>query len=175
MTTYDVLKDFAGPVATIIGACAAVFVTWRLGRGQNRIATEQSATAKRQADLAAARLQHDQYERRLAVYDAARMFLLRDVLPNLNPSVDEVFAFVQGTADAAFLFDDTIVTYLEEMREKAFRLRFLREAIRPGALPPPRDEQQAWATERKELFEWFGVQPQALVERFKPFLRVPIA
>jgi hypothetical protein len=55
--TYEVLHDFAGPAATIIGAFAAVFVTSRLGLGQLRISEQQSTVARQQAKLAAVRLQ----------------------------------------------------------------------------------------------------------------------
>jgi hypothetical protein len=38
MTTYDILKDFASPIATIIGASAAVSVTITKERSQkNRL------------------------------------------------------------------------------------------------------------------------------------------
>jgi hypothetical protein len=64
--------SLSGPAATIIAAAAAVFVTWRLGKGQLRIAKQQAATAHQQAELAAIRLQHDLFDRRFTVYDATR-------------------------------------------------------------------------------------------------------
>jgi hypothetical protein len=105
------------------------------------------------------------------------MFLLCDVLPNINPSTSAIYEFVRGTADAAFLFDDAVVAYLEQIRGKAFRLRFLREAIEAGARrgAPATNEHQAWVEERAKLIEWFQEQPEALVERFKPFLRVVVS
>lgn len=60
---YHVLKDFAGPVATIIAATVAVVVTWCLGRGQLRIAGQQAKTALE-------RLQLDLYEKRFNIYVA---------------------------------------------------------------------------------------------------------
>ena len=58
---YSVAKDFAGPVATVIGASAAVFVTWRLGLRQAEIAQQQ-------ADLAREKLRHDLYNRRFEIF-----------------------------------------------------------------------------------------------------------
>jgi hypothetical protein len=73
---YDVLHDFAGPVATVIAAGAAVFVTWRLGRRQVAIAAQQAttaelqaATARQQADTALDRLRYDLFEKRYKIYD----------------------------------------------------------------------------------------------------------
>ena len=60
---YQVFKDFAGPIATIIAAFAAVSVTWRFAWRQTQIAKEQ-------ADIAKQKL-HDvferQYERRYRI------------------------------------------------------------------------------------------------------------
>jgi hypothetical protein len=66
------VASFLGPAATVMAATAAVFVTWRLGRGQLRIAEEQKRIAQQQAELAAARLRHDLYDRRFAVYTATQ-------------------------------------------------------------------------------------------------------
>ena len=58
---YQILKDFAGPVATIVAAAAAVFVTWRLGLRQANIAESQ-------AELAREKLRHDLYNRRFEIF-----------------------------------------------------------------------------------------------------------
>jgi hypothetical protein len=60
---YQILKDFAGPVATIIAAATAVFVTWRLGLRQAKI-------AEAQADLAREQLRHDLYNRRFEIFSS---------------------------------------------------------------------------------------------------------
>jgi hypothetical protein len=66
---YHVLKDFAGPVATIIAATVAVFFTWRLGRGQLQI-------ARRQADTALDQLRYNLFEKRYGGDEAGRPTLL---------------------------------------------------------------------------------------------------
>jgi len=53
-TTYQVLKDFAGPAAAIIASGVAVFVTYRLGREQAHISREK--------------LRLDLYERRWKIF-----------------------------------------------------------------------------------------------------------
>ena len=45
MEVLELAKAFAGPVATIMAAIAAVTVTYRFGKQQIRIAEAQAATA----------------------------------------------------------------------------------------------------------------------------------
>jgi Mn2+/Fe2+ NRAMP family transporter len=40
-TTYQILKDFAGPAAAIIGAIVAGIITFVISRGQKHIAKSQ--------------------------------------------------------------------------------------------------------------------------------------
>ena len=98
---YQVFKDFAGPIATIIAAFAAVSVTWRFAWRQTQIAKEQ-------ADIAKQKLLHDvferQYERRYRIYRAARK-LLWGIAGNRNVSNEDLRAYVLKTGDAVFLFD----------------------------------------------------------------------
>jgi len=58
---YQILKDFAGPIATIIAALAAVCVTGYFAWRQTRIAKEQ-------ADLARDELRRDLYRRRFEIF-----------------------------------------------------------------------------------------------------------
>ena len=59
------IVTLAGPAATIIASAAAVFVTYRIGRGQQKIAEKQAATALDQ-------LRYNLFEKRYAIYEAAR-------------------------------------------------------------------------------------------------------
>jgi hypothetical protein len=165
---YQVLHDFAGPAATIIGAFAAVFVTSRLGRGQLRISEQQSTAARQQAKLAAVRLQHDLFDRRFALFQTARTFLVKEVYPQMNPSTDAIFIFAQETATAAFLVDKPLREYLEELRRTAFRLQELSMLV---ALQQGLDHTQN-VQEKARLVEWFGAQHEVLVAKFQPFLKL---
>lgn len=77
---YDVLRDFAGPIATVFAAAGvAGFVTWKLGKRQVEIATQQAETAKLQAttakqqpDTALDRLRYHLFEKRYAIYASAK-------------------------------------------------------------------------------------------------------
>jgi len=65
-------KDFAGPIATIVAALAAVIVTVIFG-------LRQAATADAQKEIALDKLKQDVFERRYKVYATARL-LLKEVL-----------------------------------------------------------------------------------------------
>lgn len=41
VTTYQILKDFAGPIAITFGAAVAAIITFTVGIGQRRIAQSQ--------------------------------------------------------------------------------------------------------------------------------------
>jgi hypothetical protein len=71
------VSTYLGPLATIFAAGAAVFVTWRIGQAQVRIAEGQAQTARAQRDIAFDKLKHDLFERRYAIYTAAKRIMER--------------------------------------------------------------------------------------------------
>jgi hypothetical protein len=160
--------SLAGPAATIVAAVAAVFVTLRLGQAQLRIADQQAATARQQAELAAVRLQHDLFERRFAVYEAARDLAL-EVLETSNVSREGLNAFVRGTEKSAFLLDKELTDYLADMRKRAVNLRIAAGRVADETLPPG-PERARLAQQRSDLSTWFVAQFDVLIEKFKPTL-----
>lgn len=68
MSLYMILKDFAGPVATVIAAGAAVFVT----RSMN---LKQIEIARVQKDISLDKLRYDLFQKRYEVYAAARSLI----------------------------------------------------------------------------------------------------
>src|SRR6266404_5609965 len=62
---YDVLKDFAGPVATTIDAITAIVVTHRFNK-------RQIAISQAQRDIALDKLRFDLFELRYGIYLAAK-------------------------------------------------------------------------------------------------------
>jgi hypothetical protein len=61
MTCYVFFKDFAGPIATICAAAAAVFVTIHFNRKQMQIAETQK-------NIALDKLKWDSHEERYTIY-----------------------------------------------------------------------------------------------------------
>jgi hypothetical protein len=123
--------------------------------------------ALQQMHFARVKLQHDLYDRRFAVFQAARK-LLAEVLTHGHASDDQIRSYVVGTADAGFLLNRDIATYLEDIRRRASRLGAIKEALRPL---PVGEERTALVAQEEQIFTWLMEQlPGRLTEKFKPFL-----
>jgi hypothetical protein len=62
---YEILKDFAGPVATIVAAIAAASIAYIFG-------ARQASIARTQADIALDKLKYDLWKERYEIYSAAK-------------------------------------------------------------------------------------------------------
>jgi hypothetical protein len=65
---YEILKDFASPVVTLIGASIAGIITFTFARIQARI-------AKSQRDIAVDKLKFDLFQKRYEIYTAAKQLV----------------------------------------------------------------------------------------------------
>src|SRR6266566_8868275 len=65
---YDVLKDFASPVITLITALIAGFITFTFNRNQAQL-------ARSQRDIALDKLKFDLFEKRYEIYQACKTLL----------------------------------------------------------------------------------------------------
>jgi hypothetical protein len=155
---YQIFKDFAGPVATIIAAFAAVSVTGYF--------------ACQQAAIARDKLEHDVfyrlYDRRVAVYEATRKFLA-DVFHG-NITEDDIQAYGLLTLDAQFLFDEELYLYLKEIRQ---RVAAWRQAKWLSELEPPSAEKGAFADIARDRLDWIsqqGDENTGFAVKFRPFL-----
>lgn len=113
---YSYFKDFAGPIATIVAAAVAVGVTavfqWR-----------QSRIVQRQTDIAFDQLRNNLFEKRYAIYTAAREAIAmtfekrhQDTMPH------ELNGLFLRFEEARFFFPDHIHAFLDQLRKdiKAF-------------------------------------------------------
>jgi hypothetical protein len=75
MTAYEFAKDFAGPIATVIAAAAALTVTAIFNRRQTAIAAAQKDIAAAQRDIAVDKFKADLFEKRYEIYLAAKSLL----------------------------------------------------------------------------------------------------
>src|ERR1700722_20697338 len=104
---YSVLKDFAGPLATIIASITAAYFVRR-----------QWQTAQQQADTAKDQLRYSLFEKRYAIYVAARKavaisFERRD--EDQMPA--ELNALFLHFEEARFFFPDQIYLFLDQLRK----------------------------------------------------------
>jgi hypothetical protein len=131
------------------------------------IAAVGAGIALQQMHLARVKLRHDLYDRRFAVFQAARK-LLAEVLTQGRASDDQIRSYVVGTADAGFLLNQDIATYLEELRKRASTLGIIAGALTPL---PVGEERAAFVAQDEQAFSWLMEQlPGRLTEKFKPFL-----
>jgi hypothetical protein len=104
---YSFLKDFAGPIATIIASVTAAYFVRR-----------QWLVAQQQADTAVDQLRYNLFEKRYAIYAAAREAIaitfdsrdedrMPDKLNDLFPNFEE----------SRFFFPDHIHLFLDQLRK----------------------------------------------------------
>jgi len=114
------------------------------------------------------KLKLDLFDRRFAVYDAARN-LVRDVLTQAHLSDEQLLTFRAKTGEASFLLNQGIARYLtDEMWEKAAALNRLWSAMSnlAGA------ERQENERQQREIRVWFESQLKVLEAKFAKFLGV---
>lgn len=122
--------------------------------------------ALQQMHIGRTKLQHDLFDRRYAVFQAVRRFLDEASVRKIV-SPETLHAFVLGTADAAFLFDDRLAAHLKEMREHATKAQSIFTVMEDM---PAGDEKARASKAAGEHFNWLMHQIDGLAERFRPFL-----
>jgi hypothetical protein len=124
--------------------------------------------AWRQASLTRIKLQHDLYDRRFAIFNAARRFL-SIIARDARVNSDGLREFSLGTADAVFLTNRTIAAYLEEIRRRAIEVQILSAELEGEPVGP---ERSGLVQKRSEHLRWLRDQLEKddLVERFRPLL-----
>jgi hypothetical protein len=126
------------------------------------IAFQQYQTARH-------RLRLDLFEKRLAVYEAAKS-LIQTAIRDGNLKTDRIFEFVRDSRQAEFLFDQPLVSYLEAIRAKSFRFSHLNEQLHEIRIPVG-PERTKVAEEETQLLNWFMEQAQgAASAQFRPYL-----
>jgi hypothetical protein len=108
--------------------------------------------AWQQVKIARTKLQHDLYDKRFAVYVAAKDSIVL-ISRRAHPSSDQVVEFAIRTAEAVFLFDVNILEYLKELNQRATRL-----------------SAAAFKDRHEDDCKWFNIQYLTVAEKFKPYL-----
>lgn len=129
------------------------------------IAYQQWKTNRANQETNAKRLKLELYNKRFAIYGAARTFL-RGIAVNRSISDEMLVKYWAGINPARFLLDEELANYLEEIEKKAVDLQTIQiESQEPGG-PSVR------ARERGELKKWFYKQIYILNENFHPYLKI---
>jgi hypothetical protein len=98
---YNTLKDFAGPVATVVAALSAVGVTGYFARRQWRTAKDT--------------LLLDLFDKRFAVYQELRSPIEKYM--GGTTGINELTEFTKAASRAQFLFGPQIDSFLEKTRK----------------------------------------------------------
>jgi hypothetical protein len=116
---YAFLKDFGGPIATVIAALAAVIVT-------GIFSAKQTAIARSQKDIALDKLKFDLFQQRYEIFTAAdqlidyvisRNALKRMSLDEKKDHFERVLRLRAKLREAGFFFGPEIRGYLDEVNQ----------------------------------------------------------
>ena len=125
--------------------------------------------AYQQKRLADIRLQHELYDRRFAVYEATKAFVI-GAIDDDQMTAGLYLTFQRGTSQSVFLFDATLTTYLNEINRRGLELFRLHRRLAETQLD---DEARIrCADEAAATTTWFSEQFDPLIEKFGPFLRL---
>jgi hypothetical protein len=132
MTGTEFLERFAGPIATVIAAVAAVTVTLILGLVQSRIARSQANTAeaqrqiaKAQLDIAYDRLKQYVFDKRYEVYVAAYKLIMNGSDPSPpDPKDSEMEGLRLKLGEALFLFPPDTRDFCERIQKAAYEAAY---------------------------------------------------
>jgi hypothetical protein len=184
-----------GVSGAVLVAAIAVIVNAGVSIGLHirRGIFEEALAAKKldyDAAIAQRKLRLDLFDKRFAIFNAARTFLGRAIALGKVEGADE-HAFMIGTLGALFLLNDDLGSYLEEMQRRvqnqSFLLSefehvdatvFIDKTFRPAGVQSELEDAQADekrnAAKAKYLAErnWLLQQSDVLVEKFKPFLKL---
>lgn len=117
------------------------------------------------------KLRLELFDRRYRVFSALRelfkVFFVKGTFDN-----DDIPKFALDIADAEFLFDDEMKSYLEGVRTNAIHLMLASQRLSRGV--EPEDERQRLVDKMYRLEMWFAEEHKQFASRFRKFLRFSI-
>jgi len=123
--------------------------------------------AYRQWRIAQSKLKLDLFDRRFAVYDAARS-VIGSVMGSGKAKDDELRKFLIGTREAKWLLNPDIADYLDkQLYAKLTELLMLDTELAPL---PVGDGRTKNVHAQREIKNWLMAQLKVLDEKFSPFL-----
>jgi hypothetical protein len=111
VSCYEVAKDFAGPVATIVIALAAGYITWSYNKKQVMIAQDK--------------LKFDLFEKRYEFFEASKQLLqvlFNQIGKESHLDVDGILKLRMKLDEGRFFFGPEVQTFFKELDEFANEL-----------------------------------------------------
>jgi hypothetical protein len=115
---YDALKDFAGPVATVIAASAAMVVTSRIGKNQVAVAVSQAEIAEKNWQVGRDKVMLDLFDRRMAVYDDVRNIMTEIMQHGTVRRTTLMYEFARAVDRIDILFGPEVSEYIAALRKE---------------------------------------------------------
>ena len=148
---YEFFKDFAGPIATILAAGAAVYFTQHF--------------AREQAWLAREKLRYDLFDRRLKIYES--IFDFYRAMIGWTGTTEEIAArerFFAAYQESAFLFakESGIEALLKDLNDKGAKVIGFKENGKSLASHPP-----TYIAQFNETTEIMTTEFEIGLEKFK--------
>lgn len=116
-------------IVTVIASATAAFIAYKFGKAQADIGRQQARTAALAATTARNKLRLDLFERRVAIYDAARFAIEDAQVRRGNVSDEMVLSYGFKCIPAKWLFDQDVVVFLGEVQGGLWKLRRLSKHI----------------------------------------------
>jgi len=112
------------------------------------------------------------FERRYLVYEGIKEFITF-VLREGKVDYNSIATLGSKTRDGEFLFGSEVKGYIDNLREKGFKLKSCRRKLADRTLPIG-DERNKLAEEEEQLLIWFGNQHEEIMRIFRKYLKFSI-
>lgn len=145
----DILQALLTPTVAIFGSYIA-YQQWHINK---------------------ARLKHELYDRRMAVYTALMDYLVAIFREEYFD--DKAYTdWLSKSHEGYFLFNDEIDKYLKLINMKSHAIRKIHRRMSSEKV---KEDEELWgtlSTQDEELQQWFEMQLDNAKEKFSPFLRL---
>jgi len=112
------------------------------------------------------------FERRYLIYEGIKEFITL-VLREGKVDYDSIATLGVKTRDAEFLFGSEVKGYINNLRDKGFKLKSCDRKLSDRILPIG-DERNKLAEEEEQLLIWFGNQHEEVMGIFRKYLKFSI-
>lgn len=147
--------DISSGLLTPLIALLAAFIAWQ------------------QYKINKLRLRHETYERRVKIYKNVQKFL-SEISANGHTKFDRCHEFYSEASEAAFLFDNEVMEFIDHLYDRGIELAERREELYPsdGSSGVQGAGRGVVASRRAELFKWFVNQLSESKELFRKHIGI---
>jgi hypothetical protein len=105
------------------------------------------------------RLRHETYGNRVKIFKAVNRFI-SEITANGQTNYEKCHVFYSEASEAAFLFDKSVMDYIDKLYSKGIDLIQLQEELYPGdgSQGVQGEERGTVASQKSVLFKWFAKQ-----------------